>query len=165
VGMVGKTGDAERAAKWENDKVVELGGFGGKSAAVSINAAGTIVGYAQDADGNSRGFVYRGGKLIDLNTLIERPSIAKAYATAAVKPVLVDRVSLLRDEWIIQAANSINDKGEIVGFGSKLGKTRALLLKPVTRTITISLQEDVNKAVKANAPPKMELGRAVPLKK
>jgi probable HAF family extracellular repeat protein len=164
--IVGAAGEVatSRAAKWENDQLVELGGFGGKSAAVSVNAAGAIVGYGQDADGYSRGFIHRGGKLIDLNTLIDRPTVTKAYATAKVG-TSVDRPALLAADWVIQAANSINDKGEICGYGTKLGKERALLLKPVTRTITILTQDDVNKGIKASPPPKIEMTRRVPLKK
>jgi probable HAF family extracellular repeat protein len=58
----------------------------------TINNRGEIVGFSLDANFNSRALVWQGNKPVDLNTLIPADS-----------------------PWYLQAANSVNDAGEITG--------------------------------------------------
>jgi probable HAF family extracellular repeat protein len=88
-----------------------LGTLGGSfSIARSINNRGEIVGGSL-AEGNEdfHGFVYRNGKLINLNELLDPGS-----------------------GWEVVQAVSINDNGEIIGIGSNRGTDRIVLLRPRT---------------------------------
>jgi probable HAF family extracellular repeat protein len=74
-----------------------------------INSAGTVVGEAEYASGHPQhAFIYTGGTMIDLNTLIPGSS-----------------------GWELVSARGINDSGEIVGWGYDNGNERAFLLIPV----------------------------------
>jgi probable HAF family extracellular repeat protein len=80
---------------------------GGHSVAFGINNHGVIVG----ATGvNSRAFIWSEGVMTDLNSLID-PSAG----------------------WLLQEANAVNDRGEIIGFGTLegVGVGRGFLLVPV----------------------------------
>jgi probable HAF family extracellular repeat protein len=85
---------------------------------MSINNSGQIVGGAYNSSGNARACLFDptgGGANIDLNTLIDPSS-----------------------GWILQYANSINNNGWIVGFGTNpAGYTRAYLLIPEPATIIL----------------------------
>ena len=59
---------------------------------------------------SERAFVYREGRMQDLNELIPR-----------------------NDDWILEGARSINDRGQIVGYGLHHGRERAFLLTPILR--------------------------------
>jgi probable HAF family extracellular repeat protein len=150
VGIVGE-GDAQRAARWDNDQLTELGSLGGKSTATAINAAGTIVGYSADSSGDLHAVVFRNNKPVDLNTLVDRPTLVHA-AAAMTATAAVNRVTFLDRDWFVQAANGINDKGEIAGYAIKLGVVHAVILKPVTRTINVASLEEVLSSMK-NAKP------------
>jgi probable HAF family extracellular repeat protein len=80
---------------------------GSNSLAYDINASGQVVGYSEVAGGAEHAFVYdsRNG-MRDLNTLISSSG------------------------WTLQEARSINDRGQIVGFGLVSGQTHAFLLTP-----------------------------------
>jgi probable HAF family extracellular repeat protein len=85
-----------------------LGTFGGqRSAALDINNAGVAVGWAEIADGTRHAFLYAGGVLYDLNTLIPPDS-----------------------DWDLREANAINDNWQIAGYGVHNGQDRAFLLSP-----------------------------------
>jgi hypothetical protein len=43
------------------------------------------------------------------------------------------------DGWVLQTAESINDSGQIVGYGTRDGNTRAFLLTPVPEPSTLLL--------------------------
>ncbi len=80
---------------------VLLPGFG---QAVDINAHGEVVGF----EGlGTRALLYRGGDVIDLNTLIDPAS-----------------------GWVLRKATGINDAGQIVGEGVVDGMVRGFLLTP-----------------------------------
>lgn len=81
----------------------DLGELGGDySAAYAVNALGDIVGTSDD-----KAFLWSGGPIIDLNTLIAPSS-----------------------GWVLNRATAINNAGEIVGQGVHDGETRAFLLTP-----------------------------------
>ena len=75
--------------------IIDLGTLGGNdSSASGINDLGQAVGWAEDADGRRRAFMWENGVMTDLNDLIKDGS-----------PI---RLTEARD---------INDEGEIVGWG------------------------------------------------
>ena len=80
---------------------------GSDSIGYSVNASGQVVGYALGSDAKDRAFVYQGGSMQDLNTLID--------------PAL---------HWNLRRATSINDLGQIVGFGTVNGVPHVFLLTP-----------------------------------
>jgi probable HAF family extracellular repeat protein len=78
-----------------------------------INRAGVVVGKMQVPGGqfvNFHAFVTVNGKMTDLNTLIPPGS-----------------------GWVLDEAYSINDAGQITGYGEHNGQTRGFLLTPVSR--------------------------------
>src|SRR4051794_23792439 len=59
-----------RQAAGETFSITDVGTFGGAtSAATAINSAGQVSGYAQNAAGSNRAFIYSGGTLTSLGTL------------------------------------------------------------------------------------------------
>jgi probable HAF family extracellular repeat protein len=87
----------------------DLGTFAGKFSTVwglGINDSGVVVGQSTFQD-TYHAFVYRGGKIKDLNTLIPRGS-----------------------GWELIEAAGINNAGEIVGLGMHNGLEHAYLLTP-----------------------------------
>lgn len=82
------------------------GGTG--SYANAINSAGVVVGQSSVASGAVHAFIYTGGTMVDLNSLIDPAS-----------------------GWLLEAANGINDAGQIVGTGmNPQGQTEAFILNP-----------------------------------
>ena len=90
--------------------MTDLGTLGGTaSAGYSINALGQVVGYAYLAGGPTRhAFLYSDGTMTDLNDLL--PPLSG---------------------WVLTEARQINDSGQIAGFGTYNGQTRAFLLTNV----------------------------------
>ena len=81
--------------------------------ATDVNNPGTVVGFDLDDQENARPFVYLNFRQIfDLNTLIP-PAAQK--------------------RWVLQVAQGINDRGQIVGFGKFDGIPSAFLLTPTDR--------------------------------
>jgi probable HAF family extracellular repeat protein len=74
----------------------------------TINNSGEVVGFSIDGTTfNSRALIWRDKVPVDLNTLIPKNS-----------------------PWYLQSALSINDAGEIVGYGSINGNVHAFLAVP-----------------------------------
>lgn len=90
----------------------DLGTLGGTiSVGTSINSSGVVVGYANTSDPNAivyHAFIFSGSTMKDLNKLIPANS-----------------------GWTLSQANSINDSGEIVGYGIIDGNEHGFLLTPV----------------------------------
>lgn len=102
----------ERAVLWRRGRIRDLGALGFRnSRAMDVNARGQIVGHVSGFLGfpsiDGRAFVWQRGEMVDLNTLI--PADAG---------------------WILRSAEGINEEGDIVGFGTYEGQTRAFLLTP-----------------------------------
>ena len=91
----------------------DLGAFPGAVVTVApcchtINYRGEVVGFSIDGTTfNSRALIWQGKVPVDLNTLIPKNS-----------------------PWYLQSALSINDAGEIVGYGSINGNVHAFLAVP-----------------------------------
>jgi probable HAF family extracellular repeat protein len=103
----GNGGYLSHAVLWHNGTVTDLGTLGGASShANGLNSLGHVVGESATSNGSSA-FVYRDGKMLDLNTLIPSNS-----------------------GWVIWSARGINDSGQIVGQGIFGGNIRAFLLSP-----------------------------------
>ena len=91
--------------------MTDLGTLGGtNSVAEDINASGQVVGWVMGwseitGDAYNFAFLYSGGVMTDLNTLIDPAS-----------------------GWGLSRAQAINDSGQIVGTGYHNGEIRAFLL-------------------------------------
>jgi probable HAF family extracellular repeat protein len=96
----------------------DLGAFpAGQSAANAINDAGDVVGTS-----DSRAFIWWGGRMRDLNALVQRDS-----------------------GWRLESAQSINASGDIVGRGYRDGIPLAFILEPAsTCAADINLDGVVN---------------------
>jgi probable HAF family extracellular repeat protein len=73
----------------------------------TVNNHRQVAGFVVDAGGNQHAFIWQNGVMMDLNDLIPRDS-----------------------GWNLQAAESINDAGEITGSGTINGETHAFLAVP-----------------------------------
>jgi len=101
----------DRMFLWQADKgMQDLGVLTPEARPYSINNLGQIVGGAFEQHfRGSPPFLYSDGKMIDLNTMIDRTS-----------------------GWCLITATGINDSGQIVGKGkNKAGQSHAILLTPV----------------------------------
>lgn len=109
VGWSRTTGDSQyRAFLWTGGTLRDLGTLGDNSAAFGINTAGDIVGRVDLVDGTQHAMLYRGGTMIDINTLL--PPVSG---------------------WELVEARAINDSGQMVGLGYHNGAQRAYLMRPV----------------------------------
>jgi probable HAF family extracellular repeat protein len=77
------------------------------SRGLALNRAGIVVGESTSISGDHHAFVYRSGKMLDLNQLIPAGS-----------------------GWELGSASGINDAGQISGSGLHNGQQRGFLLTP-----------------------------------
>ncbi len=102
-----------RAFFWHKETMVELPGLENlrHSRANDVNKRGEVVGHATGFQGfptiDGRALLWSDGSAIDLNGRIPAGS-----------------------GWILRSAEAINDDGQIVGYGTVAGQTRAFLLEP-----------------------------------
>jgi probable HAF family extracellular repeat protein len=88
----------------------DLGTLGGSaSCAYGINTFGHVVGEATTPTGTFHAFLYRDGRMENLNRRLPPQS-----------------------EWVLERANAINDRGQIVGAARIRGRLRAFLLSPAS---------------------------------
>lgn len=120
IGKVSPTSstDLYHAFVWEDGVMTDLGAHPSNtnyihSEAKDINNAGDIVGYTarffSSPTSGGAAMLWRDGEAIDLNTLVPPGS-----------------------GWVLQSAEGINEHGDIVGYGSFKGQTRAFLLRRAT---------------------------------
>jgi probable HAF family extracellular repeat protein len=91
--------DEPHAFIYVHGVIRDIGSFGGDTTVEGINNRGHVVGSATDARNVPRGYIYRDGRLLDLNNLIDR-SLG----------------------WRVIQARDINDKGQIVVLLQKVGR-------------------------------------------
>ncbi len=112
---------------WEDGTMTALGPLNSTldfTMANAINSSGQVVGTAQpDQSHQGVAFLWQNGVMVDLNSLIAPSS-----------------------GWLLQAATDINDRGEIVGYGTINGQTHAFLLtlggsSPFLRIDDVALTE------------------------
>ena len=112
----------DRAYLYEGGAYQALGTLsGGFTSARAINEKGWIVGESEVASGvpqPSRAFLWRNGRMRDLNTLLD-PGAAQ--------------------HWTLHYAMDVNDRGQIVGLGMVDGLTRAFIATPVSEPDTWAL--------------------------
>lgn len=100
-------------------EVTELGSLGGgDTGAYGLNDHGVVVGVSRTSAGSFHAYVYREGALRDLNDLV-LPGAAK--------------------RWELGGAMDINDRGQIVGYGTLNGVQRAFLATPIPEPGTWAL--------------------------
>jgi probable HAF family extracellular repeat protein len=102
--------EGQRAFLWQNGVMTNLGTVNNLrfSRGNDVNDLGQVVGTASQFEGFSgRAFVWQAGAITDLNNLIPQGS-----------------------GWTLTSAEGINNLGQIVGFGTFNGQTRAFLLNP-----------------------------------
>ena len=110
-GTTGSGTSIRRATMWELNGgtpiMTDLGSLGLTfSEAKDVNDAGQVVGFATNISGfPQRAFLWENGTMIDLNDLIDTNS-----------------------GWVLTTAESINSRGDIAGWGTFNGQTRAYLL-------------------------------------
>ncbi|MBM3844738.1 MAG: DUF3466 family protein [Verrucomicrobia bacterium] len=120
VGKISPTSSSDlyRAFVWKDGVMSDLGAHSSNTnyihtEAKDINNAGDVVGYAarffNSPTTGGAAMLWREGEAIDLNTLVPPGS-----------------------GWLLQSAEGINDRGDIVGYGSFQGQTRAFLLRRAT---------------------------------
>lgn len=139
---------------YNNGTITNLGApFGTQyNAANSINDNGQIVGWFQNFQGNRLGFTYTNGSFQELSALPGAKNtranqinnsgqivgysgvMGNYHATVYNNEVVADLNDLvaINSGWVLQYANAINDKGQIVGRGiNPTGQAHAFLLTPV----------------------------------
>jgi probable HAF family extracellular repeat protein len=110
-GLTPSSTPIRRAVRWEIvggvPQIEELGSLGRTfSEALDINNEGVIVGSATNILGLSQvAWIWSNGVMTDLNTLVDLPP-----------------------GWVLTSAQSINENGDIAGFGSLSGVSRAFAL-------------------------------------
>jgi len=147
------TGDPlqlDHAFLWQNGSMQDMGTLGGDlSGAWAINENGQAVGYSKLANSTTFHAVLWDGGRQDLGALTFTNSIAYdindkkqvvgALKTGQISHAFVWANGQMQDlnnlvaansGWVLQEAHAINNKGQIVGFGTINGQTRAFLLKP-----------------------------------
>jgi probable HAF family extracellular repeat protein len=153
VGYASTTNNAStRAFRFSNGVMTNLGTLGGASEAKDVNELGDVVGHSRLADNNTQhAFIYTGGHLVDIGTLGGTRSSAtrisdfgevvgwSQVAGDAEQHAFMWRNGVMTDlndtipagsGWTLHTASGINSAGQIVGFGTKNGATRAFLLTP-----------------------------------
>lgn len=110
----GTTRTSTRAVRWDGTSVRELPAVGtyrftrANDVSDQSDAVGFASGFAGFPSIDGVAVLWRAGRAIDLNTAVQRGG----------------------EGFVLRSAEAVNERGEIVGFGSKDGQTRAFLLTP-----------------------------------
>ena len=105
------------AVRWTGGTPTDLGVLAGaNSYGKGINSAGDVVGYSDAPGAAQHAFLYKNGRMIDLNSALPMGS-----------------------GWELYDAFGINDRGWITGSGRINGQIQAYLLKPSLPTVSGSI--------------------------
>lgn len=140
---------------YANHSMHDLGTLGGSwSQAYAINSAGQITGQAYlPGNAKAHAFLYSGGSMTDLGALHQYSSglaingsglvvgdadvrnttgylVYHAVSYQNGGPVDLNKLIPQRTGWVLSAAASVNDSGEIVGYGTLRGVQHGFLLTP-----------------------------------
>ena len=147
------------AVIWKDGKVTDMGSFGGPiSLAFAVNNQDEAVGQSMDAGFASHAFAWQAGSLTALETLpgdfasgaagINNLGLIAGWSAgdAGISACLwqggqpVDLNTRISDpQWQLAVANSINDAGQIVGFGLLNGAFHGFLLTPTKQDLETNL--------------------------
>jgi probable HAF family extracellular repeat protein len=147
VGSGDNSASDERAWKYQNGVMTDIGTLGGPQAsATAINGSGEIVGFAQTSTDADHGFLYTGGKMTDLGLNVfpyainDHGVIVGQGPTGGPGGAVVDSGAGFQNlnnlvpagsGFTLNTAVGINGNGQIVVNGSNAsGQTRAFLLTP-----------------------------------
>ena len=108
--LIVQRGPGSGAIVYRDGTIAEIGTLGGESGELyGLNEAGDVVGRAQTSTGEYRAFLYRAGAVLDLSALIPSDS-----------------------GWsFLTGATSINEAGQITGWGVINGEAHAFRLDPL----------------------------------
>jgi probable HAF family extracellular repeat protein len=123
----------------------------GPGLAVGLNDIGTVTGSSELPDGTFSAFVYRDGTLRIIGTLggdasghsVNNHNVVVGWSllessfrafiwTEQDGMVNLNRLIPLDSGWLLAVANSINDAGQVAGYGLLNGKPTAWRLDPIT---------------------------------
>jgi probable HAF family extracellular repeat protein len=144
VGSGDNSASDERAWKYQNGTMTDIGTLGGPQAsATAINTSGQIVGFAQTSSDADHGFLYTGGKMTDLGLNIFPNAINDFGVIVGQGPgnAIVGTPGHFQSLQSLVPANSgftlatavgINNNGQIVvqGYSNTTGQNHAFLLTP-----------------------------------
>jgi probable HAF family extracellular repeat protein len=143
VGNGDNSASLERAWKFQNGTMTDIGTLGGAQAsATAINSSGQIVGSAGTSTGGWDGFLYSGGKMTDLGPNINPDAINDSGVIVGHGPggAVIDSGGTIQNLNNLIPAGSgvtlnnavgINDNGQIVANGGETtGPDHAFLLTP-----------------------------------
>ena len=144
VGSGDNSASYERAWKYQNGTITDIGTLGGPQAsATAINASGQIVGFAQTTSDADHGFLYTGGRMTDLGLNVFPDAINDLGVIVGQGPggAVVDSGGGFQNlnnlvpagsGFTLTNAVGVNSNGQIVANGGNntTGQNHAFLLTP-----------------------------------
>jgi probable HAF family extracellular repeat protein len=139
-----------RAFIWSNGVMTDLGTLGGSTGqAYALGNGGRVVGYADTSTGSPHGFLFTLNSAGNVSSRTDLGAGSGAYSYAwAINSlgqavgtnghavlwqdgVMSDLNTLIPPDtgWVLMSATAINDRGEIAGWGTYQGFTRAFVLR------------------------------------
>jgi len=165
VGQSSTSDNYQHAFMWnEVNGMLDLGTLGSNdliSKANDINNNDEVVGVSEIMSGTNHAFVYKNNAMIDVGTLSGNESEALGIndngkivgwantSNGLTQAFIYDEVNGMRNlndlipsdsDWELQEARSINNFGEITGYGLYLGNTKAFYI--TTESVVVSVDDE-----------------------